>query len=131
MWGFAAAVLLAAVVWFALKFSPRSVVHRVADKPAAASQLREAQEQSIAVLPFHAISADKESERLAEGIHDEILSILARNKGLKVISQGSVLDPRLSSMSNAAKDDALGVTNLMEGQPAKGSRSLPRQCAFT
>ncbi len=32
-----------------------------------------------------------------------------------MISQGSVLDPRLSSMSNAAKGDALGVTNLMEG----------------
>ncbi len=108
-------MLIAAAVLCMLKFSPRSVRRRAASKPASTAQTTAPNEQSIAVLPFHAINADKDSGQLADGIHDEILSTLARKKGLKVISQGSVLDPRLDSMSDAGKGEALGVTTLMEG----------------
>jgi TolB-like protein len=71
--------------------------------------------QSIAVLPFHALDGAAQTGLVAEGIHDEVLASLARHSELKVISNGSVLDPRLATMSPAQKGNILGVKNLLEG----------------
>jgi TolB-like protein/Tfp pilus assembly protein PilF len=71
--------------------------------------------QSIAVLPFHALDDAAQTRLVAEGIHDEVLASLARHSKLKVISHGSVLDPRLTTMSPAQKGNILGVKTLLEG----------------
>jgi serine/threonine-protein kinase len=71
--------------------------------------------QSIAVLPFHALDGAAQTALAAEGIHDEVLANLARHSELKVISYGSVVDPRLATMSPAQKGNILGAKNLLEG----------------
>ena len=71
--------------------------------------------QSIAVLPFHALDDAAQTRLVAEGIHDEVLASLARHSKLKVISHGSVVDPRLTTMSPAQKGNILGVKTLLEG----------------
>jgi serine/threonine protein kinase/tetratricopeptide (TPR) repeat protein len=71
--------------------------------------------QSIAVLPFHALDGAAQTALVAEGIHDEVLASLARHPNLKVISYGSVVDPRLVNMSPAQKGETLGVKTLLEG----------------
>ena len=71
--------------------------------------------QSIAVLPFHALDGAAQTALVAEGIHDEVLTSLARHPNLKVISHGSVIDPRLVNMSPARKGETLGVKTLLEG----------------
>jgi TolB-like protein/Tfp pilus assembly protein PilF len=71
--------------------------------------------QSIAVLPFHALDGAAQTALVAEGIHDEVLTSLARHPNLKVISYGSVVDPRLVNMSPAQKGETLGVKTLLEG----------------
>jgi TolB-like protein/tetratricopeptide (TPR) repeat protein len=72
-------------------------------------------EQSIAVLPFHLLTQDEQSKRFAEAVQDEILTGLAHNKRLTVISAGSANNPRLEAMPPAEKGAALGVTTLLEG----------------
>ena len=47
-------------------------------------------EKSIAVLPFENLSDDRENTFFADGVHDDILSSLARIADLKVISRTSV-----------------------------------------
>jgi TolB-like protein/Tfp pilus assembly protein PilF len=71
--------------------------------------------QSIAVLPFHALDGAAQTALVAEGIHDEVLTSLARHPNLKVISYGSVVDPRLVNMSPAQQGETLGVKTLLQG----------------
>lgn len=80
--------------------------------------------QTIAVLPLHALGGDPESAQLAEAIHDEVLSTLARNKRLQVISQGSVLNPRLTSMTPAEQGRMLGAGILMEGSLQRSGKQF-------
>jgi Predicted integral membrane protein len=46
--------------------------------------------KSIAVLPFENLSDDPENAYFADGVHDDILSSLAKISDLKVISRTSV-----------------------------------------
>src|SRR5881296_2854852 len=48
-------------------------------------------DKSIAVLPFENLSAQKENAYFAEGIQDEILTLLAKLADLKIISRVSVM----------------------------------------
>ncbi len=47
------------------------------------------QQPSIAVLPFANMSADKENEYFSDGLAEEILNLLAKIPGLKVIARTS------------------------------------------
>lgn len=49
---------------------------------------------SVAVLPFVNLSADPDDAYLADGIHDEVLTELAKVGGLRVISRTSVMGYR-------------------------------------
>ncbi len=86
-----------------------------ARRPTTATTENAQVDKSIAVLPFHLLTTDEQSRRLAEGVQDEILTSLAHNKRLTVISAGSANSPHLESMTPAEKGAALGVSILMEG----------------
>src|SRR5205823_11355468 len=49
-------------------------------------------EKSVAVLPLENLSDDKENAFFADGVHDELLSNLAKIKDLKVIGRTSVME---------------------------------------
>jgi len=75
-----------------------------------------APDKSIAVLPFGNRSADKENaEFFADGIQDELLTLLSQLGELKVTSRTSVerLDPKLSIPQIGT---LLGVATVLEGQ---------------
>lgn len=81
-------------------------------------------EQSIAVLPFDNRSANAENaEFFAAGVHDELLTLLSRLGGLKVISRTSVerLDQGLSIPEIG---DLLGVATVLEGQVQRAGDRL-------
>jgi len=83
-----------------------------------------ANERSIAVLPFGNISADEEeSEFFAAGVHDELLTLLSKLGGLKVISRTSVqrLDKTLSIPEIGS---LLGVATVLEGQVQRAGDRL-------
>ena len=73
-------------------------------------------EPSIAVLPFASVPAEiGDLHNFATGIHDELLTRLARIGGLRVISRGSVLEYRDSRKSMREIGQELGVATLLEG----------------
>jgi TolB-like protein/Flp pilus assembly protein TadD len=75
-----------------------------------------APEKSIAVLPFENLSRDPDNAFFTDGIHDEILTDLAKIADLKVISRTSVMQyksgvkPNLRQIANQ-----LGVAHVVEG----------------
>ena len=72
--------------------------------------------KSIAVLPFHNLSEDKENAFFADGIQDDLVTSLARIKDLKVVSRGSVASYRdLSGRKLRAIAQELDVGSVLEG----------------
>src|SRR5216110_1923467 len=73
-------------------------------------------EKSIAVLPFENLSADPENAFFVDGVHDEILTDLARIADLKVISRTSVMQYKTGAKRNLRQiGNELGVAHVMEG----------------
>ena len=79
--------------------------------------------QSIAVLPFDNRSRLEEDEFFVEGIHDDLLTHLARIGPLKVISRTSVgykdtekIDPEIAG--------ELGVAMVMEGAVQRSGNTV-------
>ena len=72
--------------------------------------------KSIAVLPFENLSDDKESGYFTDGVHDELLTDLARIAELKVISRTSVMQYRSGTPRNLREiAQQLGVAHILEG----------------
>jgi len=71
--------------------------------------------QSIAVLPFDNRSRNEDDEFFVEGMHDDLLTNLARISALKVISRTSVLRYKDTEMPIPAIAAELGVATIMEG----------------
>ena len=78
---------------------------------------------SVAVLPFSNLSADADNAYFADGVHDAILTHLARVPGLKVTSRTSVMPYRDVDDANL-RDIArtLGVANIVEGTVQRADR---------
>jgi len=98
--GLVAVVALAAVAWSVL------ASHDV--QPAS-------NPPSIAVLPFDNLSTDKANTYFAAGIQDEILTELAKVKGLKVIARTSTEQYASRPDDLQAIGRRLGVATLLEG----------------
>jgi TolB-like protein len=72
--------------------------------------------QSVAVLPFANRSADEENAAfLADGVHDELLTRLAKIADLRVISRTSVLEYRGTTKNMVQIGQELGVGSILEG----------------
>ncbi|MDB6115704.1 MAG: invasion protein regulator, partial [Lacunisphaera sp.] len=121
-WGVAAFVLGAIAVGVILLRKPGTPV--VPPPPAASAQpvaavpaaAPAAPDKSIAVLPFANLSTDKENEFFADGVHDDVITNLAKIRDLKVISRTSVLayrDPAARNLKKIAGE--LGVATILEG----------------
>lgn len=110
------AVLAVAVVFLIAKvwFEDDTALPSIASIP----------DKSIAVLPFANISAAEENaEFFAAGVHDELLTLLSRLGGIKVISRTSVenLDDGLGIPEIGA---LLGVATVLEGQVQRAGDRL-------
>jgi len=84
--------------------------------------------KSIAVLPFANMSADKENDFLADGIHEDVLTSLAKIRDLKVISRTSVLAYRDTAARNLKKFTAAFLPGAFPGTPIRrfGRRDVER-----
>jgi len=70
---------------------------------------------SIAVLPFANMSADKENEYFSDGLAEEILNLLAKIPGLKVIARTSAFAFRGKEQDVRKIAETLGVGHVLEG----------------
>jgi TolB-like protein/Flp pilus assembly protein TadD len=82
-------------------------------------------EKSIAVLPFENFSEDKAFVFFADGVHDEILSDLAKIADLKVISRTSVMQYKNTATRNLPEiAQALKVTHVLEGSVQRSANRV-------
>jgi TolB-like protein len=114
------------VAWLVSRAPPqRSEAAKTGAESAPASSPAPAvSEKSIAVLPLENLSPDRDNAFFADGMHDEVITALAKIHDLKVISRTSVLAYRKTEGRNLRKIAAeLGVANVLEGSVQRaGSR---------
>lgn len=73
-------------------------------------------EKSVAVLPFANLSEDPQNAFFTDGVHDEILSDLAKIADLQVISRTSVMQYKSDGARNMREiGQQLGVAYVVEG----------------
>ncbi|HET7535176.1 MAG TPA: hypothetical protein VFJ90_01885, partial [Candidatus Didemnitutus sp.] len=70
---------------------------------------------SIAVLPFSNLSADPADAFFADGVHEDVITNLAKIHDLRVISRTSVMGYRDTRKSVREIGSELGVAKLLEG----------------
>jgi TolB-like protein/DNA-binding winged helix-turn-helix (wHTH) protein/Tfp pilus assembly protein PilF len=108
VWIATAAVVLLALP--AVKFLAPKLTR--ADKKAAAIR-------AIAVLPLENISGDKEQEFFADGMTDELITMLAKYPALRVISRTSVMQYKNAHKTLPEIARELGVDGIIEGSVSR------------
>jgi len=71
--------------------------------------------QSIAVLPFDNRSNREEDQFFTDGIHDDLLTTIAKIGSMKVISRTSVMEYKGTTKKIPVIAKELGVANVLEG----------------
>jgi TolB-like protein/Tfp pilus assembly protein PilF len=74
---------------------------------------------SIAVLPFVNMSDDKANDYFSDGLSEELLNVLAKVQGLRVIARTSSFAFKGKSATIAEVSQALGVDHVLEGSVRK------------
>jgi TolB-like protein/Tfp pilus assembly protein PilF len=78
---------------------------------------------SIAVLPFINISDDAANEYFADGLSEELLNVLSKIRGLRVVSRTSAFSFKGSKVDIPTVAQKLNVATVLEGSVRKaGSR---------
>jgi serine/threonine-protein kinase len=83
--------------------------------PTAANRLREAEQPSIAVLPFANMSENPGNEYFSDGITEEILNALSRIPTLKVAARTSTFALKGKSLNITEIGQLLNVSTVLEG----------------
>lgn len=79
---------------------------------------------SIAVLPFTNRSAEPDTAYFVDGIHDDLLTQLARNGELRVISRTSMMEYRDTTKNVRQIGEELGVASVLEGAVQRAGRRV-------
>src|SRR5713101_928751 len=75
--------------------------------------------KSIAVLPLVNTSADAANDYFSDGLSEELIAVLAKIPGLKIIGRSSSFLFKGKSDDSRTIGEKLGVTNLLEGSVRK------------
>lgn len=114
-WGlYAVAVLLLLAVAFAAMKSR---------EPATASEDAAAR-ASLAVLPLQNLSGDTRDAALVDGLTEELIGVLARIEGLRVVARTSAFAFRGTSLDVRGIADSLRVSNVIEGSVQRNGDRL-------
>jgi len=83
-----------------------------------------AQIHSIAVIPLANLSGDPAQEYFADGMTDELITALAKNRSLRIVSRTSAM--RYKGVSRPVRDIAreLGVDGILEGSIARSTNRV-------
>ena len=113
----AVAVVYFAVDKFALDTEPKRA--EATTEQVSATEPAVQGENSIAVLPFVNMSSDPEQEYFSDGLSEEILNLLAKIHGLKVIGRTSSFAFKGKNEDLRVIGQALGVKTVLEGSVRK------------
>ncbi len=79
---------------------------------------------SVAVLPFVNMSGDKEQEYFSDGMAEEVINVLSRIAGLKVIARTSAFAFKNRQEDVRTIAGTLGVANILEGSVRKAGNRV-------
>jgi adenylate cyclase len=79
---------------------------------------------SVAVLPFTNLSPDKENEYFGDGLAEEILNLLAKIQGLKVIARTSAFAFRGKETDLRNIAERLNVNTILEGSVRRAGNRI-------
>jgi len=85
-------------------------------KPAASPA---AEQKSVAVLAFTNLSSDKENEYFSDGISEELLNVLAKIPGLRVVARTSAFSFKGKNVPISEITQKLNVAYVVEGSVRK------------
>jgi TolB-like protein/Tfp pilus assembly protein PilF len=89
------------------------------------AQPKEAIRKSLAVLPFDSRGGEQENTFLAEGMHDQVLTDLAKIAQLKVIGRTSVMPYKSGAARNVREiAQQLGVAYVLEGSVQRAANKV-------
>ncbi len=120
---FAPKVIIPAIFFLLLIAGFFVYTSRKNNKSAAASY-SEAIDKSIAVLPFVNMSNDKEQEYFSDGLSEELLNLLAKVPGLKVIARTSSFAFKDKNEDIRTISEKLGVAHILQGSVRKSGNKL-------
>jgi adenylate cyclase len=80
--------------------------------------------RQIAVLPLANISADPNDEYFADGLTEELISVLSQVRGLSVIARTSIIPYKKAPKSIAQVGAELGVDTVIEGSVRKSGNRI-------
>ncbi len=80
--------------------------------------------KSLAILPFMSIGDSKEDEYFCDGMHDDILSQVAKIHDLKVVSRTSVMRYKNTDKSIGEIAQELGVETILEGSVRRAGEKV-------
>jgi TolB-like protein/Flp pilus assembly protein TadD len=124
------AMLVLAVAYFAVDKFALDPSRDAAEREAARQEGRADAlvesfgDKSIVVLPFVNISSDPEQEYLGDGLAEELLNLLARIEGLRVISRTSAFSFKGKEITSAEIARLLNVSYVLEGSVRKSGNAL-------
>ena len=78
----------------------------------------------LAVLPFSNISPDPSDEYFADGLTEELITVLSQRSGLRVIARTSVLPYKATTKGVAQIGSELRVSSILEGSVRKAGTRL-------
>lgn len=93
-------------------------------RPAARSAAAPSEGRSLAVLPLANISPDPSDEYFADGLTEELISVLSRVRNLHVIARTSVTPYKTAPKSVAQIGSELRVDAVLEGSVRKAGNRL-------
>ena len=123
-------LLILAVGYFAVdKFilEPKRVadiVSETAQQARSEALVESYGDKSIAVLPFVNLSSDPEQEYFSDGISEELLNLLAKIPGLRVISRSSAFRFKGREIDIPAVAQQLNVAHILEGSVRKAGNQI-------
>jgi len=79
---------------------------------------------SIAVLPFVNMSQDEENEYFADGLAEELMNVLAKIRGLRVVSRTSAFYFKGKDVDIPTVAQKLNVANVLEGSVRKSGKRV-------
>src|SRR5205823_5788782 len=91
----------------------------VRDESKALTPVTTISDRSIAVLPLVNTSGDPANEYFSDGLSEELIAVLAKIPGLKIIGRSSSFLFKGKSDASQTIGEKLGVTNLLEGSVRK------------
>jgi len=79
---------------------------------------------SLAVLPLENLSGDPAQEYFADGMTDEVITMLAKNTGLRLVSRTSVMQYKKVHRPLADVARELGVDGILEGSVGRSGNRV-------